>query len=163
MARFLLVNSANRLFGEHFNLRAEMQLGTTADRHTVSRLTYNMSIGIHTMYVDRHTVCQLTYCMSIEIHQCMYANRHTVCWLTYSNSIDIHGVYVDRHTVCQSTYYMSVEILYVDRLLCLTEMRANISIRSSIRACISAHVPLNVIDKMADVKTLLTLFVEIST
>ena len=70
------------------------------DLHIICRSTYSMSINIHTMYVDRHTICQLTYCMSIEIHQCIYA---------------------DRHTVCQSTYYMSIEILYVDRLLCLTD------------------------------------------
>ena len=95
------------------------------------------------MYVDRHTVCQLTYCMSIEIHQCMYADRHTVCWLTYSISIDIHGVYVDWHTVCRSTYDMSIEILYVDRLLCLTDMRttkAQISLPVHPRSLISAFV-----------------------
>ena len=82
------------------------QLGTTADRHTVSRLTYYMSINIHTMYVDRDTVCQSTYSMSIGIHALMYLDRHTVCQLTNSMSIDI--LYVDRHIICQSRYCMSI-------------------------------------------------------
>ena len=91
------------------------QLGTTADRHTVSRLTYNMSIDIQ--YVNQHThhVCRSRYCMSINIQ---YVDRHTcidVSRSTYSMSIDIH--YVDRHTwcVCRSTYCMSIDILYVNR------------------------------------------------
>ena len=84
------------------------QLGTTADRHIVSRLTYNMSIDIQ--YVDQHTqhVCRSRYCMSINIqyvnrhYALMYLDRHIVSRLTYSMRIDIHGVYVDRHTVCRS-------------------------------------------------------------
>ena len=49
------------------------QLGTTADRNTVSRLTYNMSIDMQ--YVDQHShyVCGLTYCMSTDI---LYASRY---------------------------------------------------------------------------------------
>ena len=72
------------------------RLGTTADRHTVSRLTYNMSIDMQ--YVDQHThhVCRSRYCMSVNIQ------------------------YVDRHIcidVSRSTYSMSIEVLYVDRQL----------------------------------------------
>ena len=89
------------------------QLGTTADRHTASRLTYYMSIDIqyvnqhtHTMYVDRDTVCQSAYSMSIGIYALMYLDRHTVCQLTYSMSIDT--LYVDGHIICKSRYCMSI-------------------------------------------------------
>ena len=91
------------------------QLGTTADRHTVSRLTYNMSIDIQ--YVDQHThlVCRSRYCMSINIP---YVDRHTR--IDVSRSTDIMSTdiqYVDRHTCCVywSTYCMSIDLLYVNR------------------------------------------------
>ena len=80
------------------------QLGTTADRHTVSRLTYNMLIDIQ--YVDQHThyVCRSRYCMSINIQ---YVDRYTcidVCRSTYMVCTSIDILYV-------------IEILYVDRQL----------------------------------------------
>ena len=43
-----------------------------ADRHTVSRLTYSISIDIHGVYVNRDTVCRSRYCMSIGC--CAYLN-----------------------------------------------------------------------------------------
>ena len=45
----------------------DKQLGTTADRHAVSRLTYNMSIDIQYVNRQTHHVCLSTYCMSIDI------------------------------------------------------------------------------------------------
>ena len=45
------------------------------------------------MYVDRHTVSRLTYSISIDIHG-VYVDRGIVCRSA--------GVYVDRDTVCRS-------------------------------------------------------------
>ena len=84
------------------------QLGPTADRHTVSRLT----------------ICCLTYmvCMLIDI---LYVDRDIVCPSTYSMSIGIHALmYLDRFTVCRSTYIvcMLIDILSVKHRHFLTEL-----------------------------------------
>ena len=61
----MLAGTLPQSFYADFEIIFGTQLGTTTDRHTVSRLTYNMSIDIQ--YVDQHTH-HVTYSMSISIH-----------------------------------------------------------------------------------------------